>query len=147
MGKDGRGGARPNSGPAKGTKYKPTLEKEALREVVRQKVAERLDPLLDAQLDNATGIRHFMVRGAGGKFERLTDPEQIAAALNADGAQEGSTYWIYTKDPSVQAFTDLLNRLIDKPKEQEQEIKLTGEADLVAALAAGRQRVAERRKG
>src|SRR5262249_26930398 len=25
--------------------------------------------------------------------------------------------WIYTKDPSVQAFTDLMNRCIDKPSE------------------------------
>lgn len=146
MAKAQRGGARPNSGPAKGTKYAPTLEKEALRQVVREKVAAHLTPLLEAQVDNATGIRHFMVRGAGGKFERLTDPAQIEAALNADGAEEGSTYWIYTKDPSVQAFTDLLNRLIDKPKEQEQEIKLTGDVDMIAALYAGRQRAADKRK-
>jgi hypothetical protein len=28
--------------------------------------------------------------------------------------------WIYTKDPNVQAFTDLLNRCIDKPAEHVQ---------------------------
>ena len=27
----------------------------------------------------------------------------------------GSTYWIFSKDPNVQAFTDLLNRALDKP--------------------------------
>jgi len=32
----------------------------------------------------------------------------------------GNSFWIYTKDPSVQAFTDLMNRALDKPTEQVQ---------------------------
>jgi hypothetical protein len=59
-----------------------------------------------------------------GKFERITEVAQIEAALNAEDAAEGSSYYIWTKDPSVQAFTDLMNRALDKPKEQEQEIKV-----------------------
>jgi hypothetical protein len=31
---------------------------------------------------------------------------------------------VWEKDPSVSAFTDLMNRALDKPKEQEQEIDL-----------------------
>ena len=51
-----------------------------------------------------------------GKFERVTgDAEQIDKALKTDNA-----CWIYTKDPNVQAFTDLMNRAIDKPMEQVQ---------------------------
>lgn len=141
-----RGGKREGAGKPKGTKHASTITKEQAREALRQIVLQKMERLVSAQLDNATGIRHFIVRGSGGKFERLTDPEQIEAALNADEAEEGKTYWIYTKDPSVQAFTDLMNRALDKPKEQEQEIKLTGEADMIAALYAGRTRAARSRK-
>jgi len=37
--------------------------------------------------------------------------------VNAENAGEGSMYWIFSKDPNVQALTDLLNRCIDKPSE------------------------------
>jgi len=48
-----------------------------------------------------------------GKFERITgSAEQIDKALKTK-----NTVWIYTKDSNVQAFTDLLNRCIDKPSE------------------------------
>src|SRR5215475_7779730 len=67
--------------------------------------------------DNILGIRHLMMRDPKtGKFERITgDAKQIDEALKTDNA-----FWIYTKDPSVQAFTDLLNRAIDKPAEHVQ---------------------------
>ena len=36
-------------------------------------------------------------------FWRVPDEESILAALNAENAEEGKTYfYIYTKDPSVQ---------------------------------------------
>jgi hypothetical protein len=121
------GGARAGAGKPKGTKNAKTLEKEAIREHIRQRVVRDLDPMLDAQIDNAKGIKHFMKRDPKtGKFERLTDPDQIVAALNADGAEEGSSYWIYAKDPSPQSWTDLANRAADKPKEQEQDLNLRG---------------------
>jgi hypothetical protein len=122
MTKDGK----KTGGKPKGYKAPKTLEKEAARAILRQRVTERLLPMVDAQIDNAMGIRHFIVRGPAGKFERLTDPVQIEAALNAEGATEGSTYWIYTKDPCTPAFTDLLNRTIDKPAEH---VALTGVDD------------------
>jgi hypothetical protein len=61
-----------------------TLEKEAARELVRQKITERLEPLIHAQIDNAVGIRHLMVHGPKtGRFERVTGgPEQIDGAEN-----------------------------------------------------------------
>ncbi len=68
-------------------------------------------------------------------------------ALNAPGAGEGSTYYIYAKDPSIQAFTDLMNRALDKPKEQKQEVEITGEPELIAALMGGRQRAAKAKEG
>lgn len=123
-----RGGARPNSGPKKGTKYAPTLAKEEARELLRQRVLKDMEPMVAAQIAHAQGISHFMLRDKKtGKFERITELAQIQAALNAEDAEEGGSYYIWTKDPSVQAFTDLMNRALDKPKEQEQEIKVDGE--------------------
>src|SRR5215467_16241333 len=91
-----------------------TIAKEEAREFVRQVVIARLGSLLEAQLDNAEGIRHLMMRDPKtGKFERITgDAAQIDKALKSKNA-----CWIYTKDPNVQAFTDLINRAIDKPAE------------------------------
>ena len=67
--------------------------------------------------DNVLGIRHLMMRDPKtGKFERITgDAKQIDKALKSKNA-----CWIYTKDPNVQAFTDLMNRAIDKPAEHVQ---------------------------
>ncbi len=139
---NGKLGGRPR-GPTRNT-----LDKIAAREYVRNRVMDELDPLLEAQFDNAKGISHFMLRDPEtGQFKRLTDPAEIVAALNAPGAGEGSTYYIYAKDPSIQAFTDLMNRALDKPKEQKQEVEITGEPELIAALMGGRQRAAKAKEG
>lgn len=133
-----RGGKRPGAGRKKG----PTaLDKEAAREAVRVKVFAELSPLVAAQISNAKGIHYLVVRDkATGKFLRVGKGR--AEKLNP--TEEIIEIW--EKDPSVQAFTDLLNRALDKPKEQEQEIKLTGEADLISKLLAGRKRAAEARR-
>ena len=74
---------------------------------------------------NATGLAHFFLRDEeSGQFERITNPDQIERALNAPNAREGSTYWIYETNPNVAAFTDLLNRTLDKPQEPEQTLNL-----------------------
>jgi hypothetical protein len=136
-----RGGKRPGAGRKKGYKEQATLTKEQAREYVRQRVIKDMEPMVAAQVAHAQGISHFMLRDPKtGKFDRLTDPEQIEAALNADDAQEGSTYYIWTKDPSVQAFTDLMNRALDKPKEQPQDLNVTMKSDLPARLARARDR-------
>lgn len=118
-----RGGKRSRAGQKKGAKWPATIAKEEARELFRQIVTRRMERLIAAQLDNAEGIRHLMVRDPKtGQFERITgSPEQIDAALKT-----GNAVWIYTKDPSVQAFTDLMNRALDKPAEQ---MKVTGADD------------------
>jgi hypothetical protein len=70
------------------------------------------DPLLAAQIDNAVGIRHLMMRDPKtGKFERVIgDAKQIDKELKTKTA-----FW--AKDPNVQAITDLMNRALDKPAE------------------------------
>lgn len=110
------GGKRPGAGRKKGPQ---TLEKEALRALVREKVGKALSRLIDSQIANAEGIKYLVVRDKRtGKFLRATKN----AAEKLDPEQEIIEVW--EKDPSVQAFTDLLNRTIDKPAEH---VELTGQ--------------------
>lgn len=116
-------------GKPKGFKAQKTLEKEAARELTRAFVTDRLIPLLEAKFANATGIRHLMMREKNGKFERVavdaSDPSVAAAQIDA-ALKTGNAFWIYTKDPNDQASKDLLDRAIDKPKEQPHDLNLTG---------------------
>jgi quinol monooxygenase YgiN len=117
-----RGGARPNSGPKKGTKYGPqqqTITKVEAREAVRAAIARHADALVEAQIANAKGLQYLVYRNKkSGKFERVKALEDVD--------QDENTIEVWEKDPSVQAFTDLLNRYLDKPKEQEQEVAVKG---------------------
>lgn len=131
------GGGRP-----KGRKNTATLTKEMAREVLRQRVIAQLGPMTDAQIANAQGLKYLVTRDKKtGKFIRVT--EAMAKQKSGDPENE-EIIEVWEKDPSVQAFTDLLNRTLDKPKEQEFEVKLTADDDLLAALAAGRDRARRR---
>jgi len=115
-----RGGLRnPRGGIKKGGKWKSTLEKEAVRELVRREITGHIHPMVHSQVQHAIGIQHCFLRREDGTFERSDDPDAILDALNSG---DKTSYYIFTKDPSVQAFTDLMNRAIDKPKEQPQEL-------------------------
>lgn len=114
----------------KGYKTAKTLTKEAAREAFRSVVLKHMDEMLSSQVEHAKGIKHLMMRDPkSGKFERVAvtadDPAVAAAQIDA-ALQSGNSFWIYTKDPSVQAFTDLMNRAIDKPAEQEQAVAHSG---------------------
>ena len=121
--KRSHGGARPGGGKPKGVRWPSTLAKAEAREKVRQFINERLGEFLEAMADNVLGIRHLMMRDPKtGKCERITgDAKQIDKALKSKNA-----CWIYTKDPNVQAFTDLMNRCLDKPSEH---LSITGADD------------------
>jgi hypothetical protein len=127
-----RGGARPNSGPQKGAKYGPqkqTISKEQARDALRQIVLAKMSELVDAQLSNATGIKYLVRRDAkSGKFLRVT-------ADMLDQQTDDDLIEMWEKEPSVQSFTDLMNRALDKPKEQEQEVTVAGK--LVIEIAKG----------
>lgn len=122
-----RGGLRTNpGGRPKGTtgiKHKATISKEQAREALRTLVMQHLEPLVRAQLHHAKGISHMMLRQKDGTFKRSENADEIEQALNSG---DKNSYYVFTKDPSVQAFTDLMNRALDKPKEQEQEHHIQG---------------------
>jgi hypothetical protein len=90
-----------------------------MREHVRKRVTERLDELLDAQIANALGVSYLVTRDKNtGKFIRVGPA--MASRKNEETIQ------VWQKDPSVQAFTDLLNRAIDKPAAQPQQLEQSG---------------------
>lgn len=121
-------------GRPKGSKGKKTLEKEAAREFVRQFVIARLEPMLQAQVEAAKGYKYIVARDAkGGKFRPISEAE----LKKYD--PERTIVEVWEKPPSTQAFTDLMNRALDKPKEQH-EVEVKGLEGLAARLAAGRGR-------
>lgn len=120
----------PGSGIKKGQKHASTITKEQAREALRQVVLKEMEDLCAAQIAHAKGLKYLVTRNAKtGKFERVTK-ERMEALLESGDEKALETIEVWDKDPSVQAFTDLMNRALDRPKEQEQEIKITGLADL-----------------
>ena len=76
--------------------------------------------MLEAQLAYAQGLKDPVVRDTKtGKFIRVTE-----AMAKAKLGQHEEIIEVWEKDPNVPAFTDLMSRALDKPKEQEQEIKV-----------------------
>lgn len=136
-----KGGKRPGAGRPKGSKSKATIGKEQAREYLRQRVIEEMGPMLDAQIKHARGIRYMMVRNKkGGKWTRLTE-EMATRGYDA----QTEVVEVFEKDPSIQAFTDLMNRALDKPVESlEANVRMPGVDGLVERLLAARKRVAGR---
>jgi hypothetical protein len=117
-----RGGKRAGSGLKKGYRFKHTIDKVEARELVRKMVTQSLQPMVTAQIANAQGVKYLVVRDKKtGKFLRVT--EAMAKVKQGD-TEEVIEVW--EKDPSVQAFTDLMNRALDKPPEQIQHTGADG---------------------
>ncbi len=119
-----RGGKRAGAGTKRGRRWASTMEKALAREETRRFIQQHIPAMLRAQIANAIGIGHLYTRDRKGKFTRIEDASQIDRLLSE--GEEGKTYWIFAKDPSTQAFSDLMNRAIDKPAEQ---MKVTGAED------------------
>lgn len=146
-GKSGKRGPKPGSpqrgGIQKGTILPKTLLKLEGKARLRELVLSELDPIVRGLIAKAKGVNHMMLRDPEtGQWVRLTEQEQIEAALNAEGAEQGTTFWIHTKDPDVQAAADLLNRAIGKPVEEIQ-MEVTTNEPLAARMKQARDRVAK----
>lgn len=126
---NGHGGKRAGSGNKPGVKFASTLNKEQAREAVRQMVMAAMQPMVEAQVAHAQGLKYLVIRDAkSGKFTRVT--QKRMEELLDTGGDDLERVEVWEKDPSVQAFTDLLNRALDKPKEQEQEHKIDGKLEI-----------------
>lgn len=119
-----RGGARPNSGPKKGSKFRRTLEKAAAKEMLRKLLTAKLEPVADALVSRAVGVRYFVTRNKKtGKYELVTNPEQVVAALNSEDDQTGE---FYTDKPDTAAIRELFDRTLDRAP---QPVKIGGDED------------------
>ena len=103
-------------------KYMYKADKDAERELVRQQVLKAREKMVRAQIEHACGISYVVLRHEDGTYTRATDEVMLDAALKAGAAQ----FEIFTQAPNVQAFTDLMNRALDKPAEQ---VRVTGADD------------------
>jgi hypothetical protein len=112
--RNGRLGGKP-----KGYKHAKTIEKELERERLRQLVVAHLEPMTLAQIAHATGVSYMVLRNPDGTFTRATDEKQIDAAC-ASGAE---SFRIFTQAPNPASYKDLMDRALDKPKEQ---VEVTG---------------------
>ena len=75
-----------------------------------------MDAMTSAQVAAAKGLKYMVLRNAkSGKFVRVT----AGMAKLLEPGDERVEIW--EKEPSTGAYTDLMNRALDKPKEQEQE--------------------------
>jgi hypothetical protein len=118
-----------------GSRWPRTLAKEEARERVRKVLTQALGGILDAQVANACGIKYLVARDPKtGTFRRLTAGEIESGEL-PPGAIE-----VWEKDPNVTAALGLLAYAIDKPKEQAQEVNVTGAIDVVHVLRERSQR-------
>jgi hypothetical protein len=131
---------------AKQPKRTPADEaaKQAALEEVRRRVIDRLGEMVEAQIRSSVGIVHFMARDPySGKFERLTDQNDITKRLNEPNAREGvnGTYYLATKDPNNQAFMGLLAYALDQPKKPAEDHTVHLTTDLQSKVDAARRRV------
>jgi hypothetical protein len=122
------GATRPGAGRPKGVKDPQTLAKEDAREAVRKKLTKELMTVADALLSRARGTRYFVTRNLKtGKFELVTNPRQVIDALNRKDGQSGE---FYTDKPDTVAIREILDRCLDKAKEQEQDVKIDGKLEI-----------------
>lgn len=117
-----RGGKRPGAGKPKGYKHKGTIAKEEAREVAREIITAEMMPMLAAQIAHAKGLHYLVVRDKHtGKFIRVTEAMAKHKQTLADNEE---IIEVWEKDPSVQAFKDLMDRALDKPAEH---VQIAGE--------------------
>jgi hypothetical protein len=143
-----KGGARPNSGPKKGTKYTPTIEREKILEEAKNIIAGRTRKLIDTQTILAMGAIkiykiHYHWEGSAKKRtlikdkpEIVEDDEEIIHVIDwefGSGAmgdpnnhdQEDSEYdyyFVMTKEPDNQALNSLMDRTFGKATENKNHI-------------------------
>jgi hypothetical protein len=137
----GLGGKREGAGRKKGFKFPSTLTKEAQREELRQIVSKHMREMVEAQIAASKGTKYLVYRNKqGGEFRTVTKDMIEQGILEKDNV----TIEVWDKQPSTPAFTDLMNRALDKPKEQPQEIDLTVKDARADRVIAARERLGKR---
>jgi hypothetical protein len=126
----------PGSGMKLGQKTQKTRDRETLRLIQLAMVSDRFEPMNDAHLEAAIGIRHLMFRDPKtGKFLRAEDEKQMDLALKLKD-EGGESFWIYTKDPDVGSFNSLMHQVLGRPREHvEADVRIDAGPRLEILLA------------
>lgn len=119
-----RGGHRPGGGLPKGYVFTSTLRKDEARELVRQMITDRLQPIIEAHVSNAKGLNYLVARDKQGKFHRLIGKNALEKAYKL-----GHTVEVWQKDPSVEAMKVLLDRALDQAPKPPEEHRVTVTSD------------------
>lgn len=126
---NGKKGGRP-----KGVKNQATLEKEAVKKVVQQKILQAADVLFSAQLHVATGqtflykIEKEEIKGPrGGTSYKSLPPKLVTSQIEIENYLMGlidedeidrgpaaTYYYMTTKEPNTRAVDSMLDRALDK---------------------------------
>lgn len=93
-------------------------DRESARVILQGLIYADLRPLVEAQLANAKGIKYLVTRQKKtGKFIRVTEAMARLKSDKKPGDDDEEIIEVWEKDPSVYAFTDLINRILGKPVE------------------------------
>ncbi len=112
----GNKGGRPKG--TTGIKHATTINKDAEREIHRKAIAKYADRMIRSQVAAAIGIGHVFTRDKNGKYTRIEDESKVIGLL--ENGVEGTDFYIFMKDPSTAAFSDLMNRAFDKAVERQE---------------------------
>lgn len=95
------------------------LSKAVIRQAYVELVVPEIQEIVASQIARARGIKHLVARLPDGKFKKIS-----AEQLNDFEHVE-----VWERDPDMNAITDLLNRVMDKPKEQAQEVEVAAKVE------------------
>lgn len=81
--------------------------------------------MAEALVSRCRGVRYFVTRNKKtGKYELVTNPRQVVAALNGDDVMSGE---FYTDKPETQAIREFFDRTVDKAPDPPQNINIDHE--------------------
>jgi uncharacterized protein YfbU (UPF0304 family) len=85
---------------------------------LRELVWAQQDAMHEAQIKNALGIRYLVSRDRKtGKFTKLTEAEAEARSKDGKWQRDNEILEVWDERPNVQAYTDIMNRVLGKPTE------------------------------
>jgi hypothetical protein len=106
-----RGGRRPGAGLPKGFKFPKTLEKEAAKRELQERVIAEIGPMVTGLLESAKGAYAMFAKSEAG-WVQVTDEQTMLRCL-----QSGESFYrIEQRKPDVRAAQELLHQTIGEPQ-------------------------------
>ena len=104
---------------------------------MREQVSAVLGPVVQAAIKRALGLSYLVTRDAKtGKFIRVTKRTLQAVETAIE---------VWEKEPDMAAIRELLDRAIDRPKEQAFDVNMAVDWDKrIARIRAARKRVGDK---